>query len=302
MKTNYTRKIKYTILAISTLLCSWIPLQAQSDSSGSLLGNIPEPPSKVQNAFKTTKIINLQSLEVTDAGVFDFKINHRFGPVENGVYDIFGLDVATIRIGGEYGVIPNLMVGFGRTNVEKTYDAYFKYRLMHQTSDNKKPLSILIFGDASYRTLKFPYTVTKQQRLAYAAQIIIGRKFSESFSMQLSPSMVHYNIAPTEVPNDMYALGVGFRMKITKRVTFNGEYIPILNSKGDYKNSISAGFDIETGGHVFQLHFTNSVGMNEPQYIARTTGDWLKGGVRFGFNISRVFTVVDPTRFKNNSY
>lgn len=290
------------IKAASFLVAAFAFLQVSAQGDTSLLGDEPAIVEKVQNAFKTTRVINLPSTEVTDAGVFDFKINHRFGALNTGAYNAFGLDQAFVRLGGEYGVIPNLMIGLGRTSVDKAYDGYFKWRVMHQTSDNKKPVSVLLYGDAIYRKATFSFPVTKTDRMAYAAMLIIGRKFNESFSMQITPAVVHFNLAPAGQKNDQYALGIGFRQKITNRTSVNAEYIPVFGSDGTFKSSISIGCDIETGGHVFQLHFTNSNGMTDPQYIGRNTETWQSGGIRFGFNVSRVFTFVDPSRFSRNSY
>lgn len=288
-------------MVCSAIAFVFFNLHGQTDT-GSMLDNTPPPVEKVQNAFKTTKVINLQSLEVTDAGVFDFKIYHRFGPLNAGPYEAYGLDQAVIRIGGEYGVLPNLMIGAGRSSVNKAVDGYIKYRIMHQTSDNKKPMSILIMGESMYMNQKFDYAASRTQRMAYTGQLIIGRKFSESFSLQLSPSFVHFNLVPAGTSNDFYALGIGLRKKLTPRTSLNLEYVPVFTKNKGYYSSISAGFDIETGGHVFQLHITNSTGMMEPQFIARNENSWQSGGIRFGFNISRVFTFVDPSRFKNNTY
>ncbi|MCC7297791.1 MAG: hypothetical protein IT244_05610 [Bacteroidia bacterium] len=287
------------VLCTTVFVCA--NASAQEDSM-SMLEDGPAPVEKVQNSFKTTKVINLQSLEVTDAGVFDFKVNHRFGPVNSGAYNAFGLDGAITRIGGEYGVIPNLMVGMGRSSFEKTIDGYFKYRFMHQRSDNSVPFTALLLGSAAYRNVNFSFPITTVERMAYAAQLILGRKFTDGFSLQLSPSVSHYNMASVEVPNTQYALGIAMRQKLSTRTTLNLEYIPVFSEKGKYYNSISFGFDIETGGHVFQLHFTNSTGNNEANFISRTDGEWSTAGFRFGFNISRVFTIVDPSKFKNNSY
>lgn len=285
--------VKTAALLSAVFICT----AALAQDSTSLLDEGPEIAEKVQNSFKTTKVINLQSLEVTDAGVLDFKINHRFGPVNSGAYEAFGLDNAITRIGFEYGLIPNLMLGIGRSSFEKTVDAYAKYRIMHQTSDNKKPLSILVLGSAAYRGSRFAFPVSSTERMSYASQIILGRKFSERFSFLLAPSVVHFNLTKRDVPNRQYALGIGLRQKLTTRTTLNLEYIPVFGNKGSFYNSLSVGFDIETGGHVFQLHFTNSTGNNESNFIARTDGTWNSGAVRFGFNISRVFTIVDPARF-----
>lgn len=298
MKFNLNIHIRAVAVAATVFVCAI----SNAQDSLSMLDDTPPPVEKVQNSFKTTKVINLQSLEVTDAGVFDFKINHRFGPVNSGAYNAYGLDGAITRIGGEYGVVPNLMIGMGRSSYEKTVDGYFKYRFMHQTTDNSRPFTALILGSMAYRNLNFSYPVSTKERIAYASQLILGRKFSEGFSFLISPSVVHYNIAPVDVPNTQYAIGLALRQKLSTRTTLNLEYIPLLTSKGDFYNSISFGFDIETGGHVFQLHFTNSTGNNEANFISRTTGAWNTGGFRFGFNISRVFTIVDPSKFKNNSY
>ncbi|MBL7812568.1 MAG: hypothetical protein JNL57_10125 [Bacteroidetes bacterium] len=295
------KNIWKTAVIVAAVFCLK-PVMAQDTDTGSLLGDEPVVHEKAQNAFKTTKVINLQSLEVTDAGVLDVKINHRFGPVSDGAYNAFGLDQAVMRLGVEYGVIPDLMVGFGRQSQEKALDLYAKYRILHQTTDKHIPVSVMVLGGIARRNTTFLPAVTQTNRLVYTGQIIIGRKITEGLSIELVPSVVHFNMAEYGVNNTLYALGIGARQKITKRTSLNAEYIPVFNNKGQYRNSLSAGFDIETGGHVFQVHVTNSTAMAEPFFIGRTAGTWQSGAIRLGFNISRVFTVVDPSRFKNNSY
>ena len=322
---------KMTVVCITGLMSTSI--FAQEDSSFSLFDE-PRAPiaEKVQFAFKTTKVVNLQSLELIDAGVFDFKMSHRFGALNSGAakfnsedaVNAFGLDVATIRLGGEYGVNENLMVGLGRYNVksEKGVDAYVKYRLMHQTSDNKKPLSILLLGAVDYKNTQYdrtiigiagPVTMTwgipGKQRLSYVGQVIVGKKVNDDFSWVISPTVVvsgmsdRYDAASESFVSSgtartQLALGMGFRNKLSARTSLNMEYIPILNGNGDFYNSFSVGFDIETGGHVFQVDFTNSLGMNESMFISRNADRWGAAGVRLGFNLHRVFTVVDPSHFK----
>ena len=275
-----------------------LKLSAQDDD---LLGDEPSIPAdnKVNFAFKTTKVINLQSLELLGPGVFDFKMNHRFGALSEGPINAFGLDLATIRFGGEYGINRNLMAGIGRSNVSgsKNVDGYLKYRVFQQTSDNKKPISLLLFYGIENKIGPSYSAVNSSKRLTSVAQVIIGRKFNETFSAQFSPSYVMgyniYNAAFNQV-----ALGIGMRMKLTMRTTLNAEWIPILTNKGMVRNSASLGFDIETGGHVFQIHFTNSSGLNEAQFISNTHDTWNTYGIRFGFNLSRVFTIVSPSKFK----
>ena len=288
--------LKWT-LAYALCLIS-LKLSAQDDD---LLGDEPSVPidNRVNFAFKTTKVINLQSLELLGPGVFDFKMNHRFGAFNNGPINAFGLDLATIRFGGEYGINRNLMAGIGRSNVfgSKNVDGYLKYRVFQQTSDNKKPFSLLLFYGIENKIGPSYSDVNSSKRLTSVAQVIIGRKFNETFSAQFSPSYVMgYN--SSNAAFNQVALGLGMRMKLTMRTTLNAEWIPILTNKGLVRNSASVGFDIETGGHVFQVHFTNSSGLNEAQFISNTNDTWDTYGIRFGFNLSRVFTIVSPSKFK----
>lgn len=267
-------------------------LSAQQDTGFSLLDEELPQQTKVENAFKTTRIINLQSLELTDPGVMDVKINHRFGAVGLGTYEAFGLDNASVRIGAEYGVLPDLAINLGRSSLGRMVDAGVKYRLMQQTSDDFNPNSVLIYAGAAR-------TADKMMGAAwiFTGQLIAGRKVSDRFSWQIAPTAVRGR------DGLVVAMGLGFREKITPRTTFNAEYIPVFTRPDvagapTFYNSFSVGLDIETGGHVFQLHFTNSAGMAEPQFIAQNTASWMDRGFRFGFNISRVFTVVDPARFR----
>ncbi len=252
-------------------------------------------------SFKTDRVINLHSLECTAAGVLDVKISHRFGFINGGIYNLYGLDEASIRIGADYGITDKLTIGVGRSSYEKTYDGFIKYKLLRQSTGLiKMPVTVVLLGAACIETLKWEHPERENlfsSRLYYAGQVIIGRKFSDKFSFQLSPSLVHRNLVATpEEHNDVWALGFAGRYKLNKRLALNAEYIYLFPNQvadGIY-NSFSIGFDIETGGHVFQLHFTNSTSMVERGFIAETVGNWWDGGIHFGFNISRVFTIVKP--------
>jgi len=266
----------------------------------SLLGR-EETTEYAAASFKTNRVINLHSLESTSAGVLDFKISHRFGFISGGVYELFGLDQSTIRIGVDYGISDRLTIGAGRNSYEKTYDGFIKYKWLRQSTGLKNmPVTVAILGTAAIQTLKWADPNRENlfsSRLAYTTQLIIGRKFSNVFSLQLSPSWVHRNLVVTvEESNDVIAFGFAGRVKLNKRLSINGEYIYVLPDQlaEGFRNSLSIGFDIETGGHVFQLHFTNSTSMIENGFITETVGDWGKGQIHFGFNISRVFTIVKP--------
>ncbi len=242
--------------------------------------------------------MNGHSVENQAEGVLDFRINHRFGNINGGTYEWFGLDQANVKIGFDYGVLPWLMVGLGHTNVDKTYDGFVKAKLLRQSSGKvKMPLSLTYVATSAVTTLKWQNPDRKNyasSRWAYVHQLLIARKFSNSTSIQLMPTLVHRNlIDSSKYKNDVLAIGIGGRQKLTRRVSINAEYYYVLPDQINptYSNSFSLGFDIETGGHVFQLSFTNSRGMTDPQFITQTLGEWLKGDIRFGFNISRVFTL-----------
>jgi opacity protein-like surface antigen len=258
--------------------------------------------------FKSTRVLNGHSIERMVPGQLDVRISHRFGTLNSGGYNFFGLDQSNIHLGLEYGILNWLMIGVGRSEYEKTYDGFAKFSILRQSTGAKNmPVSLSVVTSVTLRTLKFTdQTRTNYftSRLAYVAQILVARKISEGLSVQLTPSYVHRNLVPTELdPNDVFALGAGARLKLTKRISLNGEYYYIANPKTymsqQIYNPLSVGFDIETGGHVFQLFFTNSLGMTEKQFIGATTGQWKKGDIHFGFNISRVFTLKKAKKPSN---
>ncbi len=253
--------------------------------------------------FKSTRLVNGHTIENVGKGILDFRINHRFGRVNQGAYDLFGLDNASMRMSLDYGITDRLMIGIGRSTFEKQFDGMVKYKILRQSTGKKNmPITLSYVGTTILKTLKDPDpTINKNftDRLYFAHQLLIARKFNDHTSIQLMPTMVHYNIVPTaNDPNDLFSLGIGARQRISKRVHLTGEYYYQLNQLSGYYNSFSVGVDIETGGHVFQLHFTNSTGMTERTFITETTGRWSKGDIHFGFNISRVFTIVKPKEFK----
>ena len=253
--------------------------------------------------FKSTRVINLHSNEQAAAGEMDFRISHRFGFLNTGAYNLFGLDQALMRFGFEYGITDKLMVGVGRSNVNKAYDAFVKYKIIRQqTGKRNVPVSISYFGSMVCNTIEWPDPSAPNffsSRLFYTHQILVARKFNEQFSMLLAPGVVHRNWVETfDEKNDVFNVGIGGRYRLTKRFAINGEYIYNLPNQlaSQYVNSFSLGCDIETGGHVFQLHLTNSTSMTEPGFITESVGKWKKGGIHFGFNVSRIFNVHTPKK------
>ena len=278
-----------------------------SSSSQDLLSELGDSDEKfyVNASFKNSKVINAQSLETTKNGELDFKIQHRFGTVNGGLYELFGLDNASMRMGFDYGINDRVQVGIGRSTYEKTVDGCLKARLLWQTDGSERmPISVLWYSSMSVNTLRYDNLAYERDfvsRLNYVHQLIIGRKFSSKFSLEVLPTILHRNFVMTnEEKNTAFSTGMAARVKLTQRLSLNGEYFYVMPGQLNpaYFNSLSVGVDIETGGHVFQLHFTNSAAMLDKAYIGETTGDWTKGDIYFGFNLSRVFTIKKPKKIE----
>jgi len=287
---------KFSALSLLFFLLGLCKVVYAQDDMLNMLDNGPKGPEPVKSTFKTTRVLNGHSIENVSKRHLDFRINHRFGLLNSGYDQFWGLDFARIRLSLEYGITDNLMVGIGRNNFNrKAWDYLIKYKILKQNNTNSMPFSLSAFASAAVDITKVEGTKTLTDRTAYTYQLLIARKFSESISLQLTPTMIHRNQVETKnLKNDIFAIGVGGRVKITKRTSLNVEYFYLLDPKKasdqPLQNSLSIGFDIETGGHVFQLHFTNSVGMIEKDFIAATTNKWEKGQVSYGFNISRTFS------------
>lgn len=293
------------ILGIAVLLLVSYVAKAQDTDLLDLVDDGKKEKTYQTNAFKATRVINGHSMEFLGNGVLDFRILHRFGFVNSGIKNLFGLDQANMRFALDYGISKRVMVGFGRSNVNKELDVFAKYRPIWQADGpGGSPVSVVLISGMTYNTM--PWTDPSRKnyltsRMGFYNQIIIGRKFSKAFSLQLAPIMVHRNLVDSVTDShDTYALGIGSRIKLSNRVAFVVDFHPILYGRQTgTKDPISIGFDIETGGHVFQLHFSNATGMNEKAFITETKGDFLKGDIRFGFNLSRVFTLAKPKAYRN---
>jgi hypothetical protein len=295
------QRSKYFLLSCFVFLSYAVPAQdiwslADSLQSDSASANITTA------TFKTTRLINFHTLETLGRRTLDFRISHRFGPVNSGSYDAWGIDgPANIRLGLEYSYDGRLMFGIGRSSYEKLIDGFVKYRWLRQ-DDKFMPLSVTLFAGAYYTAQKDPnasingYDIYEDgaNRFSYNYQAIIGRKFSSRLSLQMAPWMVHYNLVErASDENDVFGIAFAGRFKFAKRQAITFEYGLRLNdySSSKYYDSMGIGYEIETGGHVFQVHVTNSFGITENQYFPHTESSWSDGGIRIGFNISRVFTL-----------
>lgn len=290
------------IIAIATLLATTTFAQAQDDLMNALDESTPKQRNFVSATFKGTRLVNMHTIETQGKRTLNFMIMHRFGTVNGGAYQFFGIDGgASIRLGLEYSYDGRLEIGLGRTSVGKMMDLYAKYRILRQTiNKSDMPVSLTAYAGSYYSTLKrningVDVYADEKNRLAYNAQLIVGRKFSEKFSAQVAPYVVYYNLTELKADNHTnYGVAAALRYKFSRRSAITAEYAYRLNQYStatNYYNSLGIGIDIETGGHVFQMHFTNSFGLVESQFLAQTTDTWKNVGIRLGFNISRAFAL-----------
>jgi len=304
MLMSHTQKNKIRLKALLLAACLVVPILsfAQTDNMlDQLDSGVPPATNYTTATFKSTRVVNAQSVENLSEGVLDVRIDHRFGPVNEGPYTFFGLDEANTRFQFDYGIKDWLQVGIGRSASPKSYGGNIKLKFLRQSTGKvNMPISLVynLFTNVDALQYSGPRNNDFDYRLAYVHQLVIGRKFSENFSLELIPTLIHTNLVSLSTQkNDQYAMGVAMRQKISKRVSINLEYFylyPTLSVTDVFTNSLSLGLDIETGGHVFQIFLTNCLAMNENDVITDRAENWLKGGIHLGFNISRVFTVYRP--------
>ena len=245
-------------------------------------------------AFKGLKIINLESTKLAAKGDFYFIVAHRFGSIKPGFETFFGLDDANTQLKFVYGVNEWLTVHASRSGFQKAIEGAIKYRLVDQKT-NGSPITLVGFNSVVVNTELDEDLLPKMtfnNRLSYVTQLLVSRKFSEKISLELAPTFFHENYVVDEnQDNSQFAIGAGGRYKISNRVALTMDYAAHLNrsSTSFVRNPLSLGVDIETGGHVFQLHFTNAQAMHETGYLGSGFGDWSEGDIYFGFNLLRVF-------------
>ncbi len=246
--------------------------------------------------FKGSRLINGHTVMTRRGGTLEFLIAHRFGRINSGAYELFGLDNANVRFGVDYGLSDNVTVGLGRNSFEKTYDAFAKVALLRQqTGKQDIPVSVTGFFSVAAKTLRSTspeVELSFSDRLSYTYQVLVARKFNDALSLQLMPTYIHYNLVERpEQDNDLLSVGIGGRMKVSKRMSINMEYYARFGDQeqDDLHDALAIGIDLETGGHVFQFQFTNSRAMIEKGFIRETTGDFFSGDIHLGFNITRTF-------------
>jgi hypothetical protein len=289
-------KLTFLFLVFLSTLCF-----AQDDLLKELEQTESAKKEVVSSTFNGSRLINGQTVETRNAGELEFIFAHRFGRINDGIYEFFGLDQAYVRIGLEYGITDRLGVGIGRNSFDKTVDTYLRYRVLKQS--NSMPISLTAYGNTG---MKFSpkkedatFDIALQDRVSYVGQLLIARKFSSALSLQLMPSFIHKNTVDQAIEiNDQFAMGFGGRVKVSRMVSITSEYYYRFNvaQTNPYYNSFGIGVDLETGGHVFQIVLTNTRGLTERAFITETTGEFFNGDLHLGFNITRTFQLKKPSK------
>ena len=308
-------KSRILSLIAGGLTLAGVTAHAQDDLMNELQSTLPQEKNYAFATFKSTRLIDGSSVECLGAGVLDFRISHRFGPISDGISTLYGVDAAYTKLSLDYGVTNCLMVGIGHSAFNREDDGSIKIKLLRQQLGGGSPVTITYFGNTAVETMPAPALPDSTQkwlfsnRLFFTNQLLIGKKFSKTFSLQIMPTVVHYNLVDSaKFSNNTWALGIGFRKMFSRSSAITAEYYyrltntnMLVNGQKTY-NTFSIGYEVETGGHVFQLMVTNAQGLTERTFIGQATNSWSKQQLHIGFNISRVFTVVKPKGYKGKDW
>lgn len=245
------------------------------------------------SAFKAIKIVNNQSTKQASEKELYLYVSHRFGSIDEGINTLFGLDIANTKIELLYGLTNNLQIGFSRESFKKTYSLNAKYNITTQSS--KLPINSSLYISYNYNSLLdqdiYP-TLSNSDRNLFFGQLLLSKNFSDKISLQLSPTYAKrgFNETIFEQENNII-LGLASSYRITNRLAFNIEYSANLDRPeiSPFNDVLSFGIDIETGGHVFQLLFSNTQTIDNVSVMTDAEGSWRDGKIYFGFNILRVF-------------
>ena len=257
------------------------------------------PDGPIAETFLAKNIAGLGTVELLKKGDLSSMIQHNFGVVRGGIDTFFGVDEgANVRIAFGYGLTDNINIGIGRTSDEDNIDFGIDYRLLHQTKSDRIPLSVVIKGNVGITTGKKSYDPSFEERLNYLGSLMIARRFSDTFSFQVSPMVSHFNTvvrreANKELFNTIIGLGFAGRFKLNERKSISFEYLPVIGDRiSDTKNHAALVYELETGGHVFQKFFMSGRWFTEQHLLTRTQTDFFEPNFRIGFNVNRVFGLL----------
>jgi hypothetical protein len=288
------------IIIISSFLILFGSFQIRAQGLLDSLDNLTSQPKQteyIESTFKAPRLINGHSVELIGKNELAAIISHRFGKISEGTYSFFGLLESKIRLGLDYGLSKSMNLGIGVGSEQHAFDGFLKVKLFRQSTGQRRiPVTVVYSSTAYYSAEKADPTRhnLRSSRYSFSHQLLIARKFGNRFSLQVTPGLVHRNLVKREIDqNDVFSVAMGGRFKLTNRFSVNAEYYYLLpgQTAKDFINTLSIGFDIETGGHIFQLLLTNGLSPQEKIFIAETTNKWSKSEISFGFNIIRVFSL-----------
>ncbi len=296
---------KIQILLSGLILCSLMFSQAFTIKAQDSTSKASDETKYIEHAFWGTRVANGHSVETTPKGNLEMRIQHRLGQLNGGFNQLFGLDQASIRLGLDYGILNWLMVGVGRSTMDKYYNGFVKAKILRQSTGKKNmPISLVGVADMGIVSGKWANPDRKNyftSRMYYTFQLIVGGNYWNRLGIQLAPTLIHRNlVATTKDHNDVYALSAAARIKLSYKVALMGEYFYVFPNQiksqingANVRNTFTAGVEIYTGNHTFQIFITNAVGSNEKQFLTENTENWLNKGIHIGFNFTRLFQVGD---------
>lgn len=253
----------------------------------------------VSDIFSAYSIAGVSTVEMVGQGNLNSVVLHNFGLVSGGLEDFYGLDQgAAVRLGVDYGATDWLTIGIGRTSLEDNVDLRMKLRLLRQKESGKIPVQVVFKGDIGINTQRESrFDFTFQERLNYLGSLMIARKWSSAFSTQITPMISHFNTVVKEDPadelyNTLYGVGILGRIKLSDRYSLSAEYLPVIGNRNQNTfDHMAVAFEINTGGHVFQIFAMNGRWFTEQHLMARTSDNFFDLDFRIGFNINRVFAL-----------
>jgi hypothetical protein len=282
------------------ILTTLLPFLAASSTFAQMERSRAVQDGPVEELFLIGSIAGMSTVTNLEAKNLNTAIMHNFGLVSSGVEDFYGLDQgAAVRLGIDYGLTDKLSVGIGRTSVEDNVDIRFKYTLLRQLKSDRIPVEVAVKGDMGVNTQKNRHlnSFTFTERLNFFGSVMVARKFNEQITFQVAPMISQFNTVidegTTTIPKNTHVgLGLGGRFKLNERKSITFEYLPVLTERNPgTKNHFALGYEVETGGHVFQMFFMSGKWFTEQQLMARTNTDFFAGDFRIGFNVNRMFNL-----------
>lgn len=257
----------------------------------------------VSEPFLSGILVDNQTTFIPVKKTFEFMIQHKFGNMDNGIKDVFGIYApgAFIRTGINYVPIKNMQVGYGLHLVNMYSDFSVKYTLLEQTRKNTIPVAVGFYGNVAIDGREaevFGTGYAFSDRISYFAQLIVGRKFGEVATLQANTSFSHFNATESDMDHDKVAIGLNGRITLNYKhaILFQCDVPLDINSISEHREftntsypNVGLGWEMRTSAHVFQLYVSSSQGFLPQHNMVYNRNDFREGEIRFGFTITRLY-------------